>query len=242
MFKQSAFIFVFLLSLALPGCVGPQRRPDAVIKPMLLDRITIEIVPTEDYPIDLKELKGFISNLEKYRICPESGVTVHVKVAVKTNKRSWSYQDIRAFEQKYRKIWDLDPTDRHLKLFVSCLRGRYSEPDKTSIIGLTYGRHSMSLFREHFDRALLLHETGHIIGLVDRRYRTSPPVNPDRPKHCNNNNCVMFWQVDQGTVFDENCARDILYMILEGVSFGGHIKCTNRNCTKVPFCTLPATK
>ena len=232
------FVVAFI-AMVIPSCIGSGPLPPPpdiafVGSRTLLDRITIEIVPIKGFRTERAEIAALTSNLSAYLICPSKGVAVHYRDPVENPRRSWTYSDVLDFEQQHRTIWDHDRYDRHLKLFVSCLPGNYFEDKMTSIAGLAYGRqNSIALFQHYFERAMLLHEIGHVIGLVNRFNRISDPVKSDRPNHCNNKACVMFWQVRSNAVFDKKCIRDILNMIYRGVA-GEYIRCTNRDCAKVP--------
>ena len=55
-----------------------------------------------------------------------------------------------------------------------------------------------------------------VFGLVDPSSRAEEPVNPDRPNHCNNINCVMFWHIKRFShVLCNLCKADLLKSIIK---------------------------
>ena len=45
------------------------------------------------------------------------------------------------------------------------------------------------------EQATLVHEFGHVMGLVDNGIpMVSDHLDPDHPRHCTNEECVMYWQ------------------------------------------------
>jgi hypothetical protein len=210
------YVFIaFLISILFSSCISPRNQPlYSLDNTTILDHMEIEIVPVEGSTVNSAVITSLINNLNDYRICSRDNIIVYLRSPVHSNKRSWSHADVVAFEDQHRIIWDRNNQDRHLKLFISCLPGTYTEKGLTDISGLVYGyRNTISLFQGCFERSVLLHEIGHIIGLVDNSTRGNPPVNIVRPNHCNNSKCVMFWVVSRDAIFDEKCINDIANMI-----------------------------
>ncbi|MBU0553278.1 hypothetical protein KKB55_10000 [Myxococcota bacterium] len=106
-------------------------------------------------------------------------------------------------------------SNTHLVLFADVLRAQCMTPGGIAITPLC----------EEAERAVWLHELGHIVGLVNRG---APPtrdhVDPDHDAHCDNPDCVMYWAYErQGvfellkqrragappTTFDEACRADL---------------------------------
>ena len=194
------------------GCASTPTLPPG--PHFLFDNITIEIQPTEDFDIVAIELAKFKDRLDFYRICKPFGVNFVVRTPVLAHTLLWTRRMIIDFQDNHRTLSEDDSDDRHLVLFMSLLPGKYVTGEPNNIIGLAIGGEEyIVMLQNRFHNATLLHEIGHIIGLVDRTKREGPPVNPDRPNHCNNNHCVMFWRVNKGGSLDDNCVKDLQEMI-----------------------------
>ncbi len=78
------------------------------------------------------------------------------------------------------------------------------------------------LSHQELETAVLLHETGHLLGLVNKgSLVASGHTDPDYPDHCSNKNCLMYHATEtkklssillRGTipVLDSNCVADLL--------------------------------
>ena len=243
---RSGLVFAVLVLLSLASCISPTPKelpppPDVAIvgSATLFDKITIEIVPVANFTaINKKSTDALIKNLNDYLICRSANIKVIIRKPVNRLRLLWTYDGIVGFENSYRKVWDRNLNDRHLKLFVACFHGKYVDNNTT---GLRFGsRRSIALFENTYQRSLLLHEIGHVIGLVDRSKRKGPPANPERASHCNTESCVMYWELERSAVFDGKCTKDILNMIRKG-TVNGHTRRANRDCTKASIYT-PSSK
>lgn len=119
-------------------------------------------------------------------------------------------------------IWDVgsltlqhinqDRTDRVFNLQIIYVPGHYLPP-LSDIAGLAYSQNCFAIFSDHvpdeLESAVLLHEFGHILNFI-RQSERGIPVNPNRPNHCNNEDCVMFWLITKpNKKFDLQCLNDI---------------------------------
>jgi hypothetical protein len=81
---------------------------------------------------------------------------------------------------------------------------------------------SGKLTRQELETAVLLHETGHLLGLVNKGNMAGlNHVDHDYPDHCTNKKCLMYHATEtkklssiliKGTipVLDSNCVADLL--------------------------------
>jgi hypothetical protein len=205
------FVVVFMIMI---GCapLTPNPEPELPARLFLYDNITMEIQPTYSAGVVTSQLTLLKDSFHKYKICRRENVSTIIRQPVDALSHVWPRNLLLRFRNRHRTLLDRRPNDRHLIVFVSILPGIYALHGHRSTIGLAMNDHHIVLF-SNFDRAVLLHEFGHIIGMVDRSKREDPPVNPKRPRHCNNRRCVMFWQVNRDAKFDGLCRRDLAAMI-----------------------------
>jgi hypothetical protein len=206
--------YLLLLNLLfLPTCTFPPTRPS-------VDRIT----NYDSIVVDLVYIDGFKPTDEALDFFKEQITSLDIATRITIRPRQvpntflffpLNRSLVVLFEQQNRQLYDLDLKDRQLIMFISCIPGPYIRGGLlTNIAGIQYGATSISVFlncvNPDHQGSLLLHEFGHILDLVDINQRKEDPVNPDRPSHCNNRRCVMFWQI-QGpdAQFDEDCLRDL---------------------------------
>lgn len=144
------------------------------------------------------------------------------------SKENYSAQDLRAIEKESRQFF---PAQNEIAVWLSVVDGKY---ENESVIGLAYQNLSTSLMggsisentgginqasRSSVEAAVLMHELGHLLGLVNI---TTPMVNDHQADghHCNNSDCLMYFAVETTDIFsvlvtssipelDENCKLDL---------------------------------
>jgi hypothetical protein len=112
-------------------------------------------------------------------------------------------------------IWDAQPSSFEAEFFVLFLKGRFESEDgpDNRIIGVSIvGTPVIAIFKDtvlssssipqvarFVEQATLVHEFGHVMGLVNNGVpMVSDHLDPEHPRHCTNNQCVMYW-VNEGT-------------------------------------------
>ncbi len=135
-----------------------------------------------------------------------SGITVHLDDAIPDTGGRHTTQTIQALADEHRDDKHGDAGIAHT--YVIYLDGRWAENE--DVLGVAFGGDMVALFSERIEqasnilvssttvhRAVLVHELGHIIGLVDNGI---PMVNnhedPEHPGHSDNQNSVMYWAVE----------------------------------------------
>ena len=212
--------FKIILTLFLVGCATTPLGKMGAATGALYDSIYIEIQPTFNGGPEEEILTSLKRQLHNYHICHMSKIRIVVNKPVKTPRLEWTYNDIEKFEIKHRNAKDWNIYDRRLVLFISYIPGHSIEPNKTDIIGVKYDPTSIAYFTRAGGKkelSVLLHEIGHVIGLAVGR---DDPVNPDRPNHCNNKRCIMYWIVpriknDKMPELDDECLKDLYELILD---------------------------
>jgi len=153
-------------------------------------------------------------------------------------QETWTADDIIALA---RTVWDGNLSDFAVEFPVFFLNGYFENEEGTnyqiigvSIIGtpviavfkdVVLSSSSMTQVSRFVEQATLVHEFGHVMGLVNNGVpMTSDHLDPEHPRHCTNERCVMFWQnegasdmmlfvqqmIDEGSVimFGNECLED----------------------------------
>jgi hypothetical protein len=163
--------------------------------------------------------------------------------------KSWSVSELKKLTNTYQDNQDNDPDPQDntdvVVMHGLYVDGKFGGENGDTTIGLAYETEAFAIFmgkveentcsnsatlctdkvrRYKLNRAITVHEAGHLVGLVDSPL---PMVNdhnddPQHPAHSSNSNSVMFWKVestrglsdlfDDDSVpykFDNNDVRDM---------------------------------
>lgn len=157
----------------------------------------------------------------------------------------WTDQELSQLAQEH---FDRAVADDVVKMHVMFLDGHSARDDDGGrILGLAWGHTYIVIFKRTLESAcrqsalptnreqlcsmaelaVWLHEVGHNLGLVDNGLSlASDHRDPDHPKHCDNDNCLMYWAwkgpnatdqlldrllagQDTAPAFDAQCRADI---------------------------------
>ena len=203
---------------------------------LLLDDVyrslAIEIQYMPGYAPDaeaVSNLRGFLyEHLQK-----PGGISVTTKEIAAPADTVLTLEEVVAIERANRTSFAAG--DR-LTLYVLYANGYYTDPN---ILGWAYRNTSAVLFakkiHEHSDRrgkpdrtkletTILLHEIGHLLGLVNVGTPLQSPHKDDRHgKHCKNPRCLMYHKVDIRYIpsllmkrdiprLDDDCLRDLKHL------------------------------
>lgn len=120
---------------------------------------------------------------------------------------TWTPDDILALA---RNTWGPTPTSYEAEFFVFFLKGYFDSqraPDER-IIGVSLvGTPVIAIFKDvvlspgnpsqvslYVEQATLVHEFGHVMGLVDNGVpMVRDHLDPEHPRHCSSSDCVMYW-------------------------------------------------
>lgn len=129
-------------------------------------------------------------------------------VSAPGSRDSWSSGDIRRAADEVGAGADGDVAVIRL-LF---LHGSYSDGD--TVLGVAVRADTMAIFADRveeaasplvgstaIEQAVVVHELGHLLGLVDL-YRDTNRDDPEHPGHSTNRGSVMFWAVESTLVTD----------------------------------------
>lgn len=132
--------------------------------------------------------------------------------------RKYSIQEIVALEEKHR---DRRTTGNTAALYILYVAGGYSEDDGDSrVLGVAYRGTSLAIMKgnirdgtrnggilgtapeeRYVERAVVVHELGHALGLVDLGTKMQRPhEDSEHQGHSSNPESVMYWTVDTSDI------------------------------------------
>jgi len=204
-----------------------------------------------DYVTNFGPRTGVASELEDE--LPElldkpDGVEVRLdeELAQRGSNHTWTFEELDALADE---TTDMQVDDETAKIHVMFVDGEYeSEDDDATILGLAWRHRHIAIFKETLEesceqrglpgpfgrricaraeKTVWTHEVGHVIGLVDNGLEmVDDHRDAEHGKHCNNDECVMYWAQRTGDIFgrlrdrfergnesalgfDDNCRQDI---------------------------------
>lgn len=181
--------------------------------------MTIEIQPTTVGGPTSAALTSLAEALSRHHVCQVDNIDIVVNAAVAPiATMDWTNSLLDVYIATNRKFIDYSPSNDHLFVFIAYLPGSYAMPDYDNVIGLHYSTTCLIYFIKagsDLEYATLLHEFGHLLGVAANR--DGPQVNPDRPKHCSDPACVMYWIVPRTLQEDREfctiCAAELKSLI-----------------------------
>lgn len=177
----------------------------------------------------LINLKQFLENL----LNKPNGISIVEKQIPFPNKTVFNLNDIVEIEDANRTKYN---NSGILAVHLLYINGNFeSDTSSSKTLGTAYFNTSVVIYEQNIqelsdainepnrvdlETTVLLHEFGHLLGLVDLG---SPMQNnhldTDHDKHCDNESCLMFWKVENNGVLqmmnsgipqlDTNCLLDL---------------------------------
>jgi len=173
----------------------------------LYDKLYIEIQPTTGSNFDIEKYVQVINKLTELRVCKSENIFLHMQDPISFPTKDWREDELIDYCKDLKRS---KQSGKIRKLFIVY----YYNTEVGNSGGLYVGDGVIILFAKNPSINLILHEIGHAIGLVDRDRREKPPINEEKPSHCNDESCVMFWDSDSSIdVFCKLCRRDIIDQI-----------------------------
>ena len=216
-------LMAVMLSSGLAGCLGdealellPEKKgvPGgltlACLRSSMYTSMVIEIDHEPGYRPYSSSADMLVERLES--VCDKpSGITVKFSEVNFNHEGTWSAQDVRD------KGWaEKDQSPREgttLRWQIIFPAGTY---ETDTVLGVAVDASTVALFSDSIDEAdgpfgrpsvedvensVLVHEVGHLLGLVNLVYES--PVDhedPDHPGHSNNDESVMYWAVESSDI------------------------------------------
>jgi hypothetical protein len=218
---------VVLVSLFILGCVATSSTPIIVkagdTKPHVntpqdfltnkdYDSVIIEVTPTFGFSPDPDAIKFLCRRVKRY--CYKDQVIAIVNTAniLIENAPPGTFPFFSSDTTQFESMaFRLHSTERTLVLHIAYLDLMYLH--RANILAFANDSKYIVIYQCAADRqkSVLLHEFGHVIGLVSS---TSTHHNPTcNPHHCTNVECIMWPTVSRDEViepeFDQNCLKDL---------------------------------
>ena len=241
------FIVVSLLMMSsLSGCLSDNNIFTDSDNPGIPGGLTLACLDSKKYTSLVIEIdyengyqpKSSSTDLLKQRleqVCDKpDGITIFSTETSFQHQGAWTDNDVREKGWEFKKN---DPQDKSiLNWQIIFPSGSYSDE---STLGVAVDASTIAIFgdsveeaegffgrpsAEEVENSVIVHEVGHLLGLVNIVYQSLVDhEDPDHPHHSNNDESVMYWAIDSTSVgnfisgdlpdeFDQNDLDDLSNM------------------------------
>jgi len=188
------------------GGVGQMAR--AYLRASPARRLIVEVDWIQNREPSQTALDHVETILERETGKPD-GVAVQRGNEIRLTRNTYTFDQIEQLEDANRSRRSAGSV---ATLYVLYLNGELADEEGT--IGVAYRASGIVLFADlinsaatslihpsAIERSVLIHETGHILGLVNIGYRSRHDhEDPDHPHHSKYRSSVMYWQVEDTSV------------------------------------------
>jgi len=235
-------VVLFILDIYSEESQNRRSAPGDYYKDFLTDREYDEIYIEVDYIEGNAPRDGAMQHLIQQldEVCDKNSISWHLDDSISMTREEYSHDDWQRLEDKHRDHYRDDDKGRAVMYFLY-LNGRAAESG--NIVGVAYHGSSVVMFKERADsaatfriteeeieRAVLVHEAGHLLGLVNIKHTEHSGDHPDpndpiQPSHhCGHTNrytddttlidyydCVMYHMIEsQGWDAESSWINNIL--------------------------------
>ena len=171
-------------------------------------RILVEIDYVEGHGPNTDALDHFRTVIERES---RKEVSFEIDDAISSQDTAYDLYEINDLEKEHRDRFRGGNT---AVMYFLYLDGEFSE--SSSVVGVSYHGSSVAIFQEkleeaatlrispmEIERAVLVHEAGHLYGLVEINYQSEHDhQDQNYPHHCDHtdafghHDCVMFWAIE----------------------------------------------
>lgn len=210
------------------------RNLGASARELLSDEIYKSLAVEIQYMTGYKPKEETVNQLSVFLnqyLNKSKGITILLKEIKRTKTSPLSGDSVLAIEKQNRTEFVKDDKTAIYILFTN------SRHVDKRILGTAYRNTSAVIYgkairensnvkgkltHQELETAVLLHEVGHLLGLINKGSPVgSGHTDPDYPDHCNNKNCLMYHATEtkklssillKGTipVLDSNCVADLV--------------------------------
>lgn len=213
---------ILLLFLALMGCSSldldsllTNRRPRNYLRDDVYKYLQVEIIEVEGLGPTLADLDFFEARLKQYCNKTDIFVSRFPRIVPRSELPAnpvWDAAAARAFRDKYATH---KTHDEWLTMYALFVPGTDADDEGALRAGAAaFDSDLFIIYSEQWTYSsagsVMLHEMGHLLGLVDN----GTPRQSDHEEHdshCNNNQCAMYWlQVaNPRPDYDAACKADL---------------------------------
>ncbi len=236
--KKISIYILFLLSV-VAACRKDGGAKERKVEPkdFLSGKDYEELIVEIQYMNGQQPEDATVNNLKTFlsgRLNKPGGISITQSSIATPSKGFYSITDIENMEKDNRTKY---AKGKKLTAYILFLDGDYSENSGSSkVLGVAYGNTSMAIFGKTIKdysggigqpstnvamSTVILHEIGHVIGLVDNgTAMQSNHIDAGNGHHCNNDDCLRYYAVETsdfianllgGNVpsLDANCIKDL---------------------------------
>lgn len=219
---RAALVVVSLAAVALSGCTA--APPADSVGSHAADIVSSDTYTKLHVEVDWMEEGGtsyapsgavlsFLQQRLQERVSKPGGVTVTLSNAIPATQGSYSTDDLRQLERTNRNV---QPSGDTMSVWVVWATVSADSTSGGVVAGIAYTGSSCAVFaktlesnagiltpRDSLDRAVALHELGHLMGLVNLGApMQAPHEDAAHPGHSTSQDSVMYWQVEGAGLFD----------------------------------------
>lgn len=181
----------------------------------IFDKMIVEIVYVEGLEPTEETVTNFVSFLENRTYKP-NGITIEKRAIPSPGNTSYSIQDIADIEIAERQYYNTNSTIAVWALFID--GESENNANGNVVLGSAYWNTSFVIFEETIqdysnstfepnrtllETTVITHEFGHIFGLTNLGTEmVTNHEDTEHPKHCNNEDCLMFWATESSQGVD----------------------------------------
>ncbi len=181
----------------------------------IFDKMIVEIVYVEGLEPTEETVTNFVSFLENRTYKP-NGITIEKRAIPSPGNTSYSIQEIADIEIAERQYYNTNSTIAVWALFID--GESENNANGNVVLGSAYWNTSFVIFEETIqdysnstfepnrtllETTVITHEFGHIFGLTNLGTEmVTNHEDTEHPKHCNNEDCLMFWATESSQGVD----------------------------------------
>lgn len=181
-------------------------KPSDFLRDTKYSKLVVEVVAVHGFEPDTKAIQNLQIFLEA-RLNKPKGVVIIQKTIQSPENNSFTPEDLRSLEDEVRSEY----THKHdLAAYIFYAdKGYHTDGQSSKTLGVAYSSSGMCIFKktiddnsgglgqvstEELESAVLIHEFGHILGLVNNgTAMTQNHEDPTNPGHCDNKDCLMYY-------------------------------------------------
>ena len=211
---QKLLVITVILAFATPGCLVGFRE-SLVPCDNITGECKYEILRGNEYSrlhIEINYVTGNAPDSDALNLLKQRIKEVTDKSTVTVSQSSFGSTDN---SYTLEEIVDLEASERTefkggntFVVHILYLNGEYS--DNNQALGIAYSGTSFVMFKEKIEeasfllisskdieKAVIVHEFGHLLGLVNKGYQSPHDhEDPNHPHHSNNEESVMYWAIE----------------------------------------------